>query len=134
MQIVDTVVERPIEACWRSFTDTTCMTEWVPGLCDVRVIETDDAGLPLEIQFELAAGLLYSLVYTYERENHLVRWEPRVGELGAVRGFARFERVEGGTRFTYALEHQPGRRAAAKASDDPHMFVEAFARWLNARK
>jgi hypothetical protein len=51
-----------------------------------------------------------------------------------VRGFARFDEVEEGTRFTYALEHDDGRKAAERALDDPNRLVEAFSRWMHEER
>ncbi len=133
MQIVSTVVGRPLDECWRVFTDPEHMTAWVPGLRAALVIESGANGLPREIQFEFAADLLYSLDYTYDVVEHVVRWQPRPGETGAVRGFARFTAVDGGTEVTYALEHEAGRKAAERAIDNPRVLVEAFARLMHER-
>ena len=134
MEIVSTDVQRPLDACWRVFTDPAALIHWVPGLVDARLIEARDDGLPGEVQFEFAAELLYSLVYSYDVAQHVVRWEPRANEVGAVRGFARFEAIEDGTRFTYALEHEPGRKAAERALDDPEMLIGAFARDMHEHR
>jgi hypothetical protein len=133
MRIVSEVVQRPLEACWKVFTDHATMPRWVPGLRTADLVEFDVTGLPHEIRFQYAAGLTYSLRYTYDIERHVVRWEPAgdEGERGGVRGFARFEEVEGGTQFTYALEHDEGRKAAERALDDPRRLAEAFARWMH---
>ena len=141
MQIVDTMIARPVEECWRVFNSPSALTAWVLGLREALVIEYGEDGLPAEIQFEFGKNLIYSLVYRYEPEGGhaggaaggIVRWEPRPGEHGAVRGFARFEALEHGTRFTYALEHEVGRKAAERALDDPRVLVEAFARWMHER-
>jgi hypothetical protein len=131
MQIVSTVVGRSLDACWRVFTDPTQMTAWVPGLRVALVIETGEDGLPREVQFEFATDLLYSLDYTYDLDAHVVSWEPRAGETGAVRGFARFDTVDDGTQVTYALEHEAGRKAAERAIDNPRLLVDAFARLMH---
>ncbi len=131
MQIVSVVVSRPLDACWRVFTDPGALTAWVPGLREALLIEAREDGLPREIQFEFGAELIYSLVYAYDVDAHVVRWEPRPGEHGAVRGFARFEAEGDGTRVTYALEHETGRKAIDRAFDDPEQLVEAFARWMH---
>lgn len=109
------------------------MPRWVPGLRVAEVVEVED-GLPIEIRFDYAGGLAYSLRYTYDREGHVVRWEPRSADRGGVRGFARFEPDDDGTRFTYALEHDQGRKAAERALDDPRTLVEAFARWMHEER
>lgn len=131
MQIVDAVVSRPLEACWRVFTDPAALTAWVPGLREALVIDSGDDALPREIQFEFGAELIYSLLYTYDLDARVVHWEPRPGEHGAVRGFARFEDHDGDTRVTYALEHEAGRKAIDRAFDDPRILVDAFARWMH---
>jgi uncharacterized protein YndB with AHSA1/START domain len=130
VQVETIAIGRPVEDCWRAFIDPTVMTRWVPGLVDVRLIETTTDGLPLEIQFEFAGGHIYSLVYTYDREGREVRWEPRPGEHGAVRGYARFAATAGGAELTYALEHDRDRRAAERMLDAPKLLLAAFARWM----
>lgn len=100
------------------------------------MIEKDREGLPLEVRFKYVAGLDYALVYTYDKARHVVRWEPRLDEIehGGVRGFARFDEAEAGTQFTYALEHDEGRKAAERALDDPNQLVEAFSRWMHEER
>ena len=136
MRIVSEVVARPLDACWRAFTEYSAMPRWVPGLQTAELVEFDVAGLPYEVRFAYAGGLTYSLHYTYAPEEHVVRWEPADNdeERGGVRGFARFEPVDGGTRFTYALEHDQGRKAAERALDNPQILVEAFARWMHEER
>jgi hypothetical protein len=125
------VISRPREACWRVFVDPTKLVAWVPGLRAAQVIATRSDGLPLEIRFEYAADLIYSLLYTYDLDAFAVAWEPREAQRGGVRGSARFVEVDGGTELTYTLAHDHGRKAAERALDDPRMLVEAFARRLH---
>ena len=136
MRIVSALVARPLDACWRAFVDAARMPSWVPGLRTAELVEFDGDGLPTEIRFDYAGGLSYSLRYTYDVATYVVRWEPCIegGERGGVRGFARFEVDEDGTRFTYALEHDEGRKAAERALDDPRQLVEAFARWMHEER
>ena len=112
------------------------MPRWVPGLREARTLESDRSGRATEVDFEYAGGLTYALRYTYDVSEHVVRWEPcdEDGKRGGVRGFARFETVEDGTTFTYALEHDEGRKAAERALDDPNRLVEAFTRWMHEDK
>jgi hypothetical protein len=131
MKIVNTVVSRPLEACWRVFVDPAKMTAWVPGLRHVTVVSSRPDGLPQEVYFEYAADLIYVLLYTYDLEAHVVRWEPKESQRGGVRGFARFATLDGGTELTYAMEHDGGRKAAERALDEPSMLVEAFARHMH---
>lgn len=133
MRIVSAVVARPIEDCWRVFTDHASLPHWVPGLVDAQLVEFDVEGLPFEIRFKYAVGLEYALRYTYDSENWVLRWEPvdEDGTSAGVRGFARFDEVEGGTQVTYALEHDKGRKAAERALDNPQQLVDAFARYMH---
>lgn len=105
----------------------------MPGLKEAHLIEFDIEGLPAEIRFEYAAGLQYVLQYTYDSEHWVLRWEPvdEDGKRGGVRGFARFDEVEGGTQVTYALEHDKGRKAAERALDNPQQLVDAFANFMH---
>jgi hypothetical protein len=130
MEIVSTDVQRPLDACWHVFTTPSVLVHWVPGLVGASLIAARPDGLPREVKFEFAAGLVYSLLYSYDVTEHVVRWEPREHDKGAVRGFARFEPADGGTRLTYALEHEPGRKAAERALDDPELLIGSFARYM----
>lgn len=131
MRIVTTSIARPLEACWRAFTEPASMPRWVPGLRTATVVDLVVDELPAKIAFEYAVGLRYTLRYTYDLDAHVVRWEPLGDEGGGVRGFARFTVIDGGTQLTYALEHDVGRKAAERALDDPNMLAEAFARFMH---
>jgi uncharacterized protein YndB with AHSA1/START domain len=136
MRIVSAEVARTREDCWRVFTDFETLPQWVPGLRAAKLVTFDVEGLPQEVRFDYAAGLTYSLEYTYDTDEFVVRWEPidEDGKRGGVRGFARFMEIDGGTRVTYALEHDSGRKAAERALDDPRTLVEAFARFMHEDK
>ena len=152
MRIVSAHVARPVEDCWRVFTDFEATLRWVPGLRSAKLVTFDLEGLPEEVRYEFVAGLIYSLRYTYDTGANVVRWEPvdEEGKRGGVRGFARFtaiardgsagprsaaeggaETIDGGTQVTYALEHDEGRKAAERAIDSPQMLVEAFAQFMH---
>jgi hypothetical protein len=123
-------VPRPPAACWREFTDATTLAGWVPGLRKAVVIATYADGLPLEVAYEFATSRTYSLVYRYDLDARAVAWEPRIGKRDAVRGSARFNAEDAGTRVTYATEDGVGRTAAERAIDDPRALLDAFARWM----
>lgn len=125
-------VPRSPGTCWRVFTDATMFPAWIPGLRKARVITTDDHGRPREILFEFSASLTYSLVYTYDELERVVRWEPQLGRRDAVRGSARFEALDDGTRMTYELE--PGVRGADRSVGDVDAVVAAFIGWVTAQR
>lgn len=133
MRIVSAHVARPVEDCWRVFTDFETTLVWVPGLRGAKLVTFDFEGLPEEVRYDFVAGLTYSLRYTYDTDANVVRWEPvdEDGKRGGVRGFARFDAIAGGTQVTYALEHDEGRKAAERAFDDPQMVVDAFAQFMH---
>lgn len=129
MQVVDAIISRPVDACWRVFTDTSKLASWVPGLRTAKALSTRRDGLPAEIRFQFLAGPAYALRYTYDLDAHTIHWEP-IGA-GGVRGSARFEATDNGTRLTYSLEQDMTRRAGERALDDPHNLAEAFASWMH---
>ena len=110
------------------------MPSWVPGLRHAELVDFDVSGLPNELRFVYVGGLAYALRYTYDLDEHVVRWEPVEAAGGGVRGWARFEPVDAGTRVTYALEHDQGRKAAERALDNPQTLVAAFARWMHEER
>ncbi len=134
MEIVSVDVQRPVEACWRVFTTPAMLVRWVPGLVGATLVESRKDGLPREVVFEFAANLRYTLLYTYDVAEYVVRWEPREHDAGAVRGFAQFSPIDDGTRVTYGLEHEPGRKAAERLLDDPEMLVGSFAQFLHEHR
>ncbi|MDQ3338827.1 MAG: hypothetical protein M4D80_26985 [Myxococcota bacterium] len=102
----------------------------MPSLRRSVVVAERSDGLPLEVLFELSTSLTYSLVYAYDLENYEVTWEPRVGARDAVRGSARLDAIEGGTRLTYKLEQGGARKTGDLVLGGPHAFIDAFVRWL----
>lgn len=128
MPTASAYVPRAPDACWRVFVNPTVLAAWVPGLRRARVIASNPDGTPLEIQFEFSTSLIYTLVYTYDAAAREVRWEPRAGKRDAVRGFARFDPFDEGTRITYSVEHGGGRSTAEQ--DAPHALLDAFAKWM----
>jgi len=124
------MVPRAPDACWRALVDAHQLTGWVPGLRRARVVSTEPSGLPSEIVFEFSQSRTYSLAYEYDLGQGLVRWEPRTGKRDGVRGFARVEAADGGTRLTYALEHGVGRTASDLALGDVDELADAFVRWV----
>jgi hypothetical protein len=134
MEIVSIDVQRPLDACWRVFTTPSMLVHWVPGLVGATLVASRGDGLPREVRFEFAAGLAYSLLYDYDVDDHVVRWEPVEHDRGAVRGFAQLEATEVGTRLTYSLEHESGRKAAERALDDPEMLIGSFARYMHEHR
>ena len=146
MQTISVDVNRDVETCWRAFVDVTELPSWVPGLRRAEIL-TRVRGLPEEVHFEFArerattspgsgrAGtspgpLAYTLVYSYDREERVVRWEPKLGKRAGVTGFVRFEPEGTGTRITYGLENGDDRGPAERELGDVRRLAEAFAAWV----
>ena len=111
--------------------DPALLTHWVPGLRRAVVISLGPHLLPAEIHFEFSKSLTYTLVYTYDLDAREMRFEPRLGARDGVRGYARIEAFDEGTRFEYGLEVGGARSEADRALGDPDALVASFARWMS---
>jgi hypothetical protein len=131
MDAVTLFVPRDPDLCWRVFTDVSLLTQWVPGLTSAEIL-VKERGLPVEIHFEFANALAYTLVYSYDKDRREVRWQPKLGKHEGVSGFARFELEGDGTRMTYGLEQGDARNETARALGELQPLVEAFAARVNA--
>lgn len=134
MQVVEALVPASLEDCWQAFASPQFWIAWVPGLRGARVLSATAGGLPDEVAFDYAGGVSYVLRYRYDLDAHTVRWEPRPGDRGGVRGFARFEPRGGAQTFlVYALEHDGTRTSPEAELDDPRVLVDGFAAYLRER-
>ena len=106
--------------------------ELIRRLRRARIVTSYPDGLAHEVAYEFAASRTYSLVYTYDHAARAVAWAPRVGLRDAVRGSARFDAEDAGTRVTYTTEDGHGRTEAERAIDDPDALLDSFARWMGA--
>jgi hypothetical protein len=144
MQTISVDVSRDVETCWRAFVDVTKLPSWVPGLRRAEIL-TRARGLPEEVHFEFAPSraatqpgaerasspaLAYTLVYSYDREERVVRWEPKLGKRAGVTGFVRFEPAGTSTRITYGLEHGDDRGPVERELGDLRRLADAFAAWV----
>jgi len=126
MQTVTVDVSRDPETCWRAFVDVAQLPRWVPGLKRAEIL-TRAKGLPEEVHFEFAQ-LAYTLVYSYDKSEHVVRWQPKLGKREGVSGFVRFDAIENGwSRLTYGLEQGDARSAAERELGDLQRLAQAFS-------
>jgi len=129
VETVTAFVPRDPTACWRAFTDARQLASWVPGLRRADIL-SKSRGLAAEVHFEFASELAYTLVYTYDADAREVSWQPKLGRAEGVTGFARFEPADGGTQFTYGLEHGEARSEADQQLGSLDALVAAFVEWM----
>ena len=114
--------------------DPNTLPHWVPGLRRAVVIAIGPFNLPAEIHFEFSTSLAYTLVYTYDLAAREMRFEPRLGKRDGVKGFARVEPFDEGTRLQYGLEAGEARTSADRALGNVESLVAAFTNWMNAER
>jgi hypothetical protein len=105
---------------------------WIPGLRKAAVITRDERGRPHEVLFEFSTSRTFSLVYTYDDAQREVRWEPQLGKRDAVRGSARFDAHDDGTRMTYVLE--PGVVSRDRVVGDIEALVASFVQCMHDQR
>ncbi len=126
------VIPRKPRACWLAFTQVETLCAWVPGLRSARIVSRTPDAMPSEIEFEFSESRAYTLAYTYDGTDtaRIVRWYPRSNPTDAVRGWARFEACDGGTRLEYELIPGAARTDLERHLDNTDELLEAFARWM----
>ncbi len=123
---------------WSLLADVRRVPEWVPGVADASVLETDAAGRAVRVRFvgmPAAGSLVYVLRYRYDDAARTLRWLTDVGDERSIEGEARIsERPGGGSRLDYLLSSWSARSLptwaqATLADDTPERAVHAFKRW-----
>ncbi|HET9347218.1 MAG TPA: SRPBCC family protein [Candidatus Limnocylindrales bacterium] len=101
-------IERPIEAVFAYAADYRNDPEWRSEVRDMRYVSDDPVGVGTrEIETVVVWGrrVVTETEITAYEPNRLVSFGYVSGPI-RVRGSRTFETVEGGTRFTFALESQ----------------------------
>jgi ribosome-associated toxin RatA of RatAB toxin-antitoxin module len=103
-----TLVNAPPDVVYRVVTDFERYMDWVSDLKRIDVLERDEEGRPLEVEFRAAAfgrSTTDTLHYDYSRAPDLLSWHQTRGDLtSTLNGQYRFEPAPGGTLLTYDLE------------------------------
>ncbi len=124
---------------WSRLADVRRVPEWVPGVADASVLETDAAGRATRVRFvgmPAAGSLVYVLLYRYDDASRTLRWLTDAGDERSIEGQARIsERPGGGCRLDYVLQTWSARSLPVwaqtnLADDTPERTVRAFQRWL----
>ncbi len=102
------VVNAPPLAVFQVVTDFEKYHDWVGDLKKIEVLERDDQGRPLEVEFRAAAfgrSTTYTLHYDYSRAPERLTWRQVESDLTeTLDGEYRFEPAGDGTKVTYELE------------------------------
>lgn len=91
--------------------DLESYPEWVTQVKQVDVLEEDEYGRPIRVEFVADAMIKeinYTLMYRYDLDNGF-SWEAEPGnDIKAMEGSYRFEQIEDGqTEVVYALRVDP---------------------------
>jgi hypothetical protein len=84
---------------------------WARSMKEAKVVERDEIGRALKVEFHVAPGLLpevrYVLRYTYP--EHGISWEYVEGDLKDISGSYTVAESNGSTHVTYHLAIDPGK-------------------------
>lgn len=103
-------VDASPEACFAAAIDYETFPTWQSAVLAAEVLERDDKGRGVLVDFRTDAKLRevrYLLRYRYG-EGHAVSWEYVEGDIEHIEGDYAFEQRDGGTRVTYRLGIDPG--------------------------
>lgn len=96
------------ETVYRVVTNFERYGEWVSDLKRIEILERDDQGRPLEVEFRAAAfgrSTTYTLLYDYRRAPAQLSWHQTEGDLTeTLNGHYQFEPSGHGTKVTYDFE------------------------------
>lgn len=105
---VSIMVNATPETVYRVVTDFANYVNWVSDVKRIDVLERDNEGRPLEVEFRAAAfgrSTTYALRYDYSRAPGLLGWYQIHGDITeTMKGQYRFEPAGAGTKVTYDLE------------------------------
>lgn len=104
-------VEAPPSSVLDVLCDFEAYPKWARSMKEARVIQRDESGRALEVEFHVAPGLLpqmrYVLRYTYSDDG--LAWEYVEGDLRDIRGSYTVDDSNGTTHVTYHLAIDPGK-------------------------
>ena len=105
---VSIMVNATPETVYRVITDFSNYVNWVSELKRIDVLERDDEGRPLSVQFRAAAfgrSTTYVLRYDYAQAPEQLSWLQTSGDITAsMKGKYLLQAVGTGTKVTYDLE------------------------------
>lgn len=127
------------DQCYRLLCDVERIPEWVAGVAEVTILERDDRDRAWRVRFTgmpSRGSLSYELVYEYEQDARIVRWQTVEVALRDLRGKARFDELDGGRcRMTYAIRNDTGDQLpswarAVLAEESAEKVAYAFRRFV----
>jgi len=100
-------IEAPADRCWDVAVDFESYPEWVRDVKDVKILERDDHGRGLRVEYRAAAlgkSIRYVLGYDYSAAPGSFSWKFVEGDmLRRLDGTYRFEADGASTRVHYEL-------------------------------
>lgn len=92
--------------------DLASYPEWVTGVKEVEILETDEEGRPARARFVVEAmvrEISYVLDYHFDEDHYRFEWEAEPGaDIKAMTGYYEFAELDdGGTEVRYGLRVDP---------------------------
>jgi len=104
-------IDAPVAEVLAVLLDFPSYPRWARSIKEAKVIDTDDEGRALNVEFQVAPGPLpqmrYVLHYTYPADG--LAWDYVEGDLKDIRGSYVLAESNGGTEVTYNLPIDPGK-------------------------
>lgn len=131
-------VNRAADECYRLLRDIQSTPDWVPGVADVNVLESDADGHVLVAEFiamPSRASVLYCLRYTYDPAARSMTWESADRVVRDLTGEASVAAIdETSSTVSYGLssavtQFLPDWAQLVLREETPAPITEAFKRW-----
>lgn len=120
--------------CFALFSDTSRLSEWVPGLVKAVVLTRDGEGRAVDVKCDYADKRTYFLRYAYDPEALRVTFRTVLGDREGVAGGAEFLPHDDGCEVRYELRQGEDRSAQEVAQGSGEAVLSAFATFLERLK
>jgi ribosome-associated toxin RatA of RatAB toxin-antitoxin module len=105
-------IDASADEIYEIVADLEAYPDWVPGMSEVEILETDDEGLPLRVRQVVDMGfktVRYVLAYEHDRPDRIA-WESEPGgDIALIKGSYSFDVADSGaTNVDYELTVDPG--------------------------
>lgn len=127
---------------WTLLADPRLASEWVLGVADAELLDSDGEGRPTRVRFvgmPSAASLEYEMAYDYDAAGRRLRWHTVGDTERPMDGEAWIEAIgPASCRLHYQMAARPSRSLPTwardtLADDTPAKVVAAFKRFAERR-